>query len=209
MALRIRRGGLVYNVVHHRPDRHLGALNWNPASQAGAGEIEQITHHIDRAVGTASDTQGEAEGRLLKFLGFGQEARGGRGGSQRGAKDTGRSEIELRDGKRIRWLTWPVFHRFGITEKDGSAIRMTLTAFGTGSLPSLPFRVSMTRRSLGGRTASIGVVALVEHGRHGSDVAPLVAKAAEFYLDRKYGRPFDPAPTLIERIRAGGAAQVR
>lgn len=47
------------------------------------------------------------------------------------------------------------------------------------------------------------VVALVEHGEHGSDVAPLVAKAAEFYLDRRHGLPFDPAPTLAERLAAG------
>jgi penicillin-binding protein 2 len=42
-------------------------------------------------------------------------------------------------------------------------------------------------------------VAIVEHGRHGSDVAPLVAKAAEYYLDEKHHIPIDKQPTLIER----------
>jgi penicillin-binding protein 2 len=45
----------------------------------------------------------------------------------------------------------------------------------------------------------IVVAAIVEHGRSGSDVSPLVAKAINFYLDRKYGHPFDPQPTLLER----------
>lgn len=42
-------------------------------------------------------------------------------------------------------------------------------------------------------------VAIVEHGRHGSDVAPLVSKAAEYYLDERHHIPIDKAPTLIER----------
>jgi penicillin-binding protein 2 len=42
-------------------------------------------------------------------------------------------------------------------------------------------------------------VAVVEHGLHGSDVAPLVSKAAEYYLDKKHHLPIDKAPTLIER----------
>jgi penicillin-binding protein 2 len=42
-------------------------------------------------------------------------------------------------------------------------------------------------------------VAIVEHGKHGSDVAPLVAKAAEYYLDKKHHIPIDKEPTLIER----------
>jgi penicillin-binding protein 2 len=46
------------------------------------------------------------------------------------------------------------------------------------------------------------VAVLVEHGLHGSDVAPLAAKAAEFYLDKEHGLPFDPEPTLCERIGA-------
>ncbi|MEW5926080.1 MAG: hypothetical protein AB1941_01205 [Gemmatimonadota bacterium] len=47
------------------------------------------------------------------------------------------------------------------------------------------------------------VVAIVEHGLHGSDVAPIAAKAAEYYLDKKHGLPIDRAPTLIERLQSG------
>lgn len=54
-----------------------------------------------------------------------------------------------------------------------------------------------------GKDPEIVVVALIEHGLHGSDVAPIAAKAAEFYLDRKYGLPFDPQPTLLERLQSG------
>jgi penicillin-binding protein 2 len=54
-----------------------------------------------------------------------------------------------------------------------------------------------------GGDPEIVVVAFVEHGLHGSDVAPLAAKAAQFYLDRKYGLPVDEEPTLIERLESG------
>lgn len=54
-----------------------------------------------------------------------------------------------------------------------------------------------------GGSPEIVVVALVEHGRSGSDVAPLAAKAAEFFLDHEYGLPFDPEPTLLERLESG------
>lgn len=53
-----------------------------------------------------------------------------------------------------------------------------------------------------GQPPEIVVVALVEHGRSGSDVAPLVAKAAEFYLDHEHGLDFDPQPTLLDRIES-------
>lgn len=58
-----------------------------------------------------------------------------------------------------------------------------------------------------GAPPEIVVVALVEHGRHGSDVAPIAAKAAAFYLNRTHGRPFDPAPTLGERLEQGRVAR--
>jgi penicillin-binding protein 2 len=50
-----------------------------------------------------------------------------------------------------------------------------------------------------GKDPEVVVVAIVEHGLHGSDVAPLVAKTAEYYLDKKYNLPIDFQPTLIER----------
>ncbi len=54
-----------------------------------------------------------------------------------------------------------------------------------------------------GKDPEIVVVAIVEHGLHGSDVAPIAAKAAEYYLDKKHGLPFDPRPTLAERLESG------
>jgi len=56
---------------------------------------------------------------------------------------------------------------------------------------------------LPGHTPDVVVVAIVEHGLHGDATAPLAAKVANFYLDRKYHHPFDPRPTLGERWRAG------
>ena len=51
----------------------------------------------------------------------------------------------------------------------------------------------------------IVVAAIIEHGLHGSDVSPLVAKVINNYLSRKHGTPFDPQPTLIERMESGRA----
>lgn len=53
----------------------------------------------------------------------------------------------------------------------------------------------------------IVVVAVVEHGEHGSDVAPLVSKAASYYLSKKHGIPIDPEPTLIERWQSRRCAE--
>ncbi|CAN5229623.1 penicillin-binding protein 2 [soil metagenome] len=54
-----------------------------------------------------------------------------------------------------------------------------------------------------GKAPEVVVVAIVEHGAHGSDVAPLVSKAANYYLNKKYGFAFDAEPTLIERWESG------
>jgi penicillin-binding protein 2 len=51
-----------------------------------------------------------------------------------------------------------------------------------------------------GQPPEIAVVVLVEHGASGSATAPIATKAMNFYLDRKYGFPFDPAPTEFERV---------
>jgi penicillin-binding protein 2 len=51
-----------------------------------------------------------------------------------------------------------------------------------------------------GQPPEIAVVALVEHAGSGSATAPLATKTMNFYLDRKHGYPFDPAPTLAERM---------
>ncbi|MBW3631360.1 MAG: alpha/beta fold hydrolase [Gemmatimonadetes bacterium] len=55
-----------------------------------------------------------------------------------------------------------------------------------------------------GGPPEIVVAAIIEHGLHGSDVAPLAAKAMNFYLDSKHGLPFEPQPTLIERWEKRG-----
>jgi penicillin-binding protein 2 len=57
-----------------------------------------------------------------------------------------------------------------------------------------------------GQPPEIAVVVLVEHGASGSATAPLATKAINFYLDRKHGFPFDPQPTLVERLQTGRAA---
>jgi len=45
----------------------------------------------------------------------------------------------------------------------------------------------------------IVVAVIVEHGLHGSDVAPIASKTMEYYLSRKHRVPVDLNPTLIER----------
>lgn len=53
----------------------------------------------------------------------------------------------------------------------------------------------------------IVLVALVEHGGGGSaTAAPIVAKAADFYLRKKYGIPTDTIQTLREHMLAGRPA---
>jgi len=57
-----------------------------------------------------------------------------------------------------------------------------------------------------GGPPEIVVAAIIEHGLHGSDVGPVVAKAINNYLSRKHGIPFDPQPTLAERFELGTAS---
>jgi penicillin-binding protein 2 len=55
-----------------------------------------------------------------------------------------------------------------------------------------------------GEDPEIVVVAIVEFGESGSRVAaPIVAKAADYYLRRKHGIPVDSVQTLNEHYRAG------
>ena len=53
-----------------------------------------------------------------------------------------------------------------------------------------------------GGEPEIVVASIIEHGLHGSDVSPLVAKVINHYLSRKHGLPVDPQPTLIERYES-------
>jgi penicillin-binding protein 2 len=58
-----------------------------------------------------------------------------------------------------------------------------------------------------GRPPEIVVVAFVGHGQERQRRG--AGKACGFYLDHKYGIPFDPTPTLLERLRAGRRPQVQ
>jgi penicillin-binding protein 2 len=50
----------------------------------------------------------------------------------------------------------------------------------------------------------VAIAIVIEHGEGGSRVAPIAAKAAQFYLDKVYGFPFETQPTLAERMQRPG-----
>jgi penicillin-binding protein 2 len=55
-----------------------------------------------------------------------------------------------------------------------------------------------------GKPPEIVVVAFVEYGQHGSSMAaPIVAKAADFYLRKKYGLPIDSIQTYGDYLAHG------
>jgi len=54
-----------------------------------------------------------------------------------------------------------------------------------------------------GKHPEIVAAMFIEHGEHGYFPSGVVANAVNFYLDRKYGRPFDPYPTPRERYPRG------
>jgi penicillin-binding protein 2 len=54
-----------------------------------------------------------------------------------------------------------------------------------------------------GKHPEIVAAMFMEHGEHGYLPSGYVANAINFYLDRKYGRPFDPHPTPRERYPRG------
>jgi penicillin-binding protein 2 len=97
-----------------------------------------------------------------------------------------------------------------VTEQDGTAVQSSLARYklygktGTAQNPQGPdhgWFVGFAGPPNGNPEVVVGVI--VEHGLHGDAAAPLAAKVANFYLDRKHGHPFDPAPTWGERMRAG------
>jgi penicillin-binding protein 2 len=97
-----------------------------------------------------------------------------------------------------------------VTEQDGTALQSSLARYklygktGTAQNPQGDdhgWFVGFAGRP--GGPPEIVVAVIVEHGLHGDAAAPLAAKIANFYLDKKYGHPFDPEPTLGERWRAG------
>ncbi|HEU0299038.1 MAG TPA: penicillin-binding transpeptidase domain-containing protein, partial [Longimicrobium sp.] len=99
-----------------------------------------------------------------------------------------------------------------VTEPDGTGLQSSLARYKlygkTGTAQNSQgddhgWFVGFAGRP--GGSPEIVVAVIVEHGLHGDAAAPLAAKIANFYLDRKYGQPFDPEPTLGERWRAGRA----
>jgi penicillin-binding protein 2 len=97
-----------------------------------------------------------------------------------------------------------------VTERTGTALQSSLARYklygktGTGQNPhGENHGVFIGFAGVPDGVPEIVVGVYIEHGDRGSDVAPLAAKIANFYLDRKYGHPFDPEPTLGERWRAG------
>lgn len=54
-----------------------------------------------------------------------------------------------------------------------------------------------------GRHPEIVAAMFIEHGEHGYFPSGVVANAVNFYLNRKYGRPFEPYPTPRERFPRG------
>lgn len=54
-----------------------------------------------------------------------------------------------------------------------------------------------------GRRPEIVAVAFIQNGEHGYIASGIVADAVNFYLDRKYGKPFEPYPTVRDRLPRG------
>ncbi|RMH21224.1 MAG: penicillin-binding protein 2 [Gemmatimonadetes bacterium] len=120
--------------------------------------------------------------------------------------DLSRGAIEaLREG--LRQVTAP-----GGTAYYSTALEYweVIGKTGTGQNPQDPDRPHAWFAGMAGPRGGepeIVVVALVEFGESGSAAAaPLVAKAADFYLRRKHGIPVDTIQTLAEHIRAGRPA---
>jgi penicillin-binding protein 2 len=97
-----------------------------------------------------------------------------------------------------------------VTEKEGTAVQSSLVRYklygktGTAQNPPHPdhgWFVGFAGVPNG--PPEIVVAVIVEHGLHGDAAAPLAAKVANFYLDRRHNHPFDPEPTWGERIRGG------
>jgi penicillin-binding protein 2 len=97
-----------------------------------------------------------------------------------------------------------------VTEPDGTALQSSLARYklygktGTAQNPQGPDHGWFAGfAGVPGNSPEIAIAVIVEHGLHGDAAAPLAAKIVNFYLDKKHGQPFDPAPTLGERWRAG------
>lgn len=120
--------------------------------------------------------------------------------------DLSQEAIEaLREG--LRRVTAP-----GGTAHFGTALEHfeIIGKTGTGQNSQDPDRPHAWFAGMAGRRGEapeIVVVAIVEFGGSGSQVAaPLAAKTADFYLRKKYGIPIDSIQTYAEHVRAGRPA---
>ncbi|HEX8393302.1 MAG TPA: penicillin-binding protein 2 [Longimicrobium sp.] len=97
-----------------------------------------------------------------------------------------------------------------VTEPDGTALQSSLARYKlygkTGTAQNPQGADHGWFAGFAGRPGGhpeIAIAVIVEHGLHGDAAAPLGAKIVNYYLDRRYKQPFDPAPTLGERWRSG------
>ncbi|GMR12377.1 MAG: penicillin-binding protein 2 [Gemmatimonadota bacterium] len=101
-----------------------------------------------------------------------------------------------------------------VTSPGGTAYYRTALEYwdiigktGSGQNPQDPERPHAWFAGMAGPPGGepeIVVVVLVEFGKSGARVAaPIAAKAADFYLRRKYGIPIDTIQTLAEHVEAG------
>ena len=91
-----------------------------------------------------------------------------------------------------------------VTEAQGTALQSSLARYklygktGTSQNPHGPDHGWFVGfAGVPGGQPEIVVAAIVEHGLHGDATAPLVAKIANYYLDRKHGFPYDPNPPSV------------
>lgn len=115
-------------------------------------------------------------------------------------------DLELNSGQLE--ALWEGLRR--VTEEGGTGLQSSLARYklygktGTAQNPHGPDHGWFVGfAGVPGQQPEIVIAAIVEFGEHGDATAPLAAKAANFYLDRKHGHPFDPEPTLGERWRRG------
>jgi len=114
----------------------------------------------------------------------------------------------LRDG--LRWVTQP-----GGTAHFGTALEHweILGKTGTGQNPLSVRGLAEDHAWFAGMAGRPGgppeivIAVVVEYGASGSRAAaPIMAKAADFYLRRKYGIPTDTIQTYLEHLQAGRPA---
>jgi penicillin-binding protein 2 len=116
--------------------------------------------------------------------------------------------LSLREGLRMVTAPGGTAH-FGTALEHWDVLGKTGTGQNTLSVRGLAEDHAWFAGMAGppGAPPEIVVVAIVEFGASGSQMAaPIVAKAADFYLRRKYGLPIDTVQTYLDHLRAGRPA---